>query len=67
MPNDFRSRRDKKEKEKKRKTKKDPKPVYKKPPSEDLDFISFDAEEALALSFSRTAESVAARNKTPNK
>jgi hypothetical protein len=57
MPNDSRSRRDKKEKERKRKDKKDPKPLHKELSVEEAEATFIDAdgihsEEALAFSVS---------------
>jgi hypothetical protein len=59
MPNDLRSRRDKKEKEKKRKNKKRPKPLRKKAPEDmNLSPSSYsEAEDAEVLSFPPAAES----------
>jgi hypothetical protein len=66
MPNDSRSRRDKREKEKKRKDKKNSKPLHRKPSTVDSDTSSSDkddthAEEALAISVSQTGGMAATR------
>jgi hypothetical protein len=70
MPNDSRSRRDKKEKEKMRKDKKDPKPLRRKQAAEDSDTSSSDkenthAEEALAVSVSHLGEKAATKKGNP--
>jgi hypothetical protein len=69
MPNHLRSGRDKKEKEMKRKNKKNPKPVYKKPPAEDMDLSPSSSEaeeEADSLSHPLVAETEVAKNKAPS-
>jgi hypothetical protein len=70
MPNDSRSRRDKREKEKKRKDKEKPKPLRRKPAVEDLDSSSSDKEdthpdEALAVSVSHLGGKAATKKGNP--
>jgi hypothetical protein len=71
MPNDSRSRRDKKEKEKKRKDKKNSKPLRRKPSAADSDTSSSDkddthAEKALAISVSHIGGKAVTRKGNPS-